>query len=163
MNATVSLAGRIMTSSPVCSMMRLATFGAVACALPATQAPGPPGTTPAPRGLDPMDSLSVETNEIPGVGTTPFPMPPTLLHTPNYDPDVALTTPQLVALHGYPSESHVVRTEDGYLLTLHRIPGGRDHRGPSGGATARPVVFLQHGLLASSADWVLTGPGKSLA
>lgn len=152
-----------MTSSPVCSMMRLATFGAVACALPATQAPGPPGTTPAPRGLDPMDSLSVETNEIPGVGTTPFPMPPTLLHTPNYDPDVALTTPQLVALHGYPSESHVVRTEDGYLLTLHRIPGGRDHRGPSGGATARPVVFLQHGLLASSADWVLTGPGKSLA
>lgn len=70
--------------------------------------------------------------------------------------------PQLVSLHGYPSESHVVVTEDGYLLTLHRIPGGRNHRGPSGGAAARPVVFLQHGLLASSADWVLTGPGKSL-
>lgn len=72
-----------------------------------------------------------------------------------------------MALHGYPSESHVAVTEDGYLLTLHRIPGGRrqgrhSDPGPSGGATARPVVFLQHGLLASSADWVLTGPGKSL-
>jgi len=73
-----------------------------------------------------------------------------------------LLQPQLVAAHGYPSESHVVRTEDGYLLTLHRIPGGRLHQGPSGGASGRPVVFLQHGLLASSADWVLTGPGKSL-
>lgn len=164
MNSTVSLAGRIMSSSPVCSMMRLATFGAVACAMSSTPSPtAVPGvTTPAPRGLDAsLESSSIEANEIPGLGGVP--PPPPLPRTPNYDPDVALTTPQLVALHGYPSESHVVGTGDGYLLTLHRIPGGRGHRGPSGGAAARPVVFLQHGLLASSADWVLTGPGKSLA
>lgn len=30
---------------------------------------------------------------------------------------------------GYPFEEHVVRTEDGYLLVLHRIPGGRTGAG----------------------------------
>jgi len=53
---------------------------------------------------------------------------------------------------GYPAESHVVMTEDGYLLTLHRIPGGND---------SLPVL-LQHGLLSSSADWVLLGKNKAL-
>lgn len=37
-------------------------------------------------------------------------------------------------------------------MTLHRIPGKfKSH-----------PVLVQHGLLASSADWVLTGPKKSL-
>ncbi|KAL6417512.1 hypothetical protein ACFW04_012680 [Cataglyphis niger] len=44
-------------------------------------------------------------------------------------------------------------TEDGYLLTLHRIPGGND---------SLPVL-LQHGILGSSADWVILGKGKALA
>lgn len=95
MNTTVSLAGRIMSSSPVCSMMRLATFGALACALQST--PAPPATraatTLAPRGMDPADTLgagpaSIETNEIPGVGPGRQALP----YTPNYDPDVALST-----------------------------------------------------------------------
>ncbi|EFN72560.1 Lipase 3 [Camponotus floridanus] len=43
-------------------------------------------------------------------------------------------------------------TEDGYLLTLHRIPGGNN---------SLPVL-LQHGLLCSSADWVVLGKGKAL-
>ncbi|KAL6431814.1 hypothetical protein ACFW04_007358 [Cataglyphis niger] len=54
---------------------------------------------------------------------------------------------------GYPAEVHVVMTEDGYLLTLHRIPGGND---------SLPVL-LQHALLCSSADWVILGKGKALA
>jgi len=37
-------------------------------------------------------------------------------------------------------------------LTLHRIPGGND---------SLPVL-LQHGLLCSSADWVVLGKGKAL-
>lgn len=45
-------------------------------------------------------------------------------------------------------------TEDGYILTVHRIPS----------YAAQPhVVFLQHGLMSSSADWVLTGPDHALA
>ncbi|XP_063239532.1 gastric triacylglycerol lipase-like [Bacillus rossius redtenbacheri] len=76
-----------------------------------------------------------------------------------YDTDQELSTPDLVRKHGYPAESHVALTADGYLLTLHRIPHGRT-RPDAGG---RPVVFLQHGLLSSSADWVIMGPNTSLA
>ncbi|KAJ1529189.1 hypothetical protein ONE63_005995 [Megalurothrips usitatus] len=65
---------------------------------------------------------------------------------------VDYTTPMLIARYGYASESHTVRTQDGYLLTLHRIPN-----------PGKPVIFLQHGVLSSSADWVVLGPGKALA
>ncbi|EFN62712.1 Lipase 1 [Camponotus floridanus] len=54
---------------------------------------------------------------------------------------------------GYPAEVHVVMTEDGYLLTFHRIPGDND---------SLPVL-LQHGLLGSSADWVVLGKDKAFA
>ncbi|KAL6431806.1 hypothetical protein ACFW04_007358 [Cataglyphis niger] len=60
---------------------------------------------------------------------------------------------QMIKRAGYPAEVHVVMTEDGYLLTLHRIPGGND---------SLPVL-LQHALLCSSADWVILGKGKALA
>lgn len=69
-------------------------------------------------------------------------------------------TDQMIAEAGYPCETHMVKTEDGYLLRLHRIPGGREHTGEG---DARPAVFLQHGLLSSSADWVLTGPDHAIA
>ncbi|XP_043473344.1 lipase 3-like isoform X2 [Leptopilina heterotoma] len=67
--------------------------------------------------------------------------------------DADLNTAELIKKAGYPAEAHVVITEDGYLLTIHRIPA------PEGSTP----VFLQHGFLGSSADWVLTGKGKSLA
>ncbi|XP_029167695.1 lipase 1-like [Nylanderia fulva] len=54
---------------------------------------------------------------------------------------------------GYPAEAHVITTEDGYLLTLHRIPGGKN---------SLPVL-LQHGLVSSSAAWIVLGKGKALA
>jgi hypothetical protein len=66
--------------------------------------------------------------------------------------------PQLVRKYGYPVESHTVLTADGYFLTLHRIPRGRknatQHR--------RGAVIVQHGILSSSADWVIIGPDKAL-
>ncbi len=59
---------------------------------------------------------------------------------------------------GYPVEEHVVTTEDGYLLTMHRITSGRksenDHRTP---------VFLGHCLMCSSAVFAFGPPENSLA
>ncbi|KAF7282447.1 hypothetical protein GWI33_002675 [Rhynchophorus ferrugineus] len=73
-----------------------------------------------------------------------------------YNPDVDLNVPQIIARHGYMSETHVVVSKDGYLLTLHRIPRSKN------GSTGNTPVFLQHGLLGSSADWIING-NNSLA
>jgi len=55
-------------------------------------------------------------------------------------------TPEIISKAGYTPETHTVFTDDGYILTLHRIPGDG------------PVVFCQHGIEDSSATWVLAGP-----
>ncbi|KAH8410817.1 hypothetical protein KR222_011219, partial [Zaprionus bogoriensis] len=65
-----------------------------------------------------------------------------------------------IASHGYPSEAHEVVTEDGYVLTLFRIPyshklQNRDQH--------RPAVLLQHGLFSNSDCWLSSGPDNSLA
>lgn len=59
--------------------------------------------------------------------------------------------PQLLKAYGYPSEVHNIVTEDGYILETHRIanPG-------------KQPVILMHGMLDSSATWVLTGPKAGL-
>lgn len=90
------------------------------------------------------------------------------------DPELDMTTPQLIAHRGYPVETHEVTTSDGYILELHRIPYSR--RVPSrfqrskqfgnkyaNRMSTRPVVFLQHGLLCSSSDWVLNPTDRGLA
>jgi len=74
-------------------------------------------------------------------------------------PEVEMTVPEIIRYNGYPAEVHNVTTEDGYILTLHRIPHGR--KGPPQTNTARPVVFLQHGLLCSSSNWVTNPPNES--
>jgi len=56
------------------------------------------------------------------------------------------STLQMILDAGYPAEKHEVTTQDCYILTLHRIPG------------PGKVVFLQHGLIDSSAAWVIAGP-----
>ena len=64
---------------------------------------------------------------------------------------------------GYPCEIHMVETEDGYILQIHRIPHGRDNSTIAPGKT-RPVVFVQHGLEGDSSNWVISYdyPEKSL-
>ncbi|KAG7296058.1 hypothetical protein JYU34_021155 [Plutella xylostella] len=74
--------------------------------------------------------------------------------------DARLDVPELVRKYNYPLEEHTVTTSDGYVLTLHRIPHGRDAHSTPG---PRPVIFLMHGIVCSSADWVITGPGSGLA
>lgn len=49
-------------------------------------------------------------------------------------------------------EEYYVNTPDGYILKVFRIP-----------KPGKEVVFLQHGLLCSSADWVVSGPERALA
>lgn len=75
------------------------------------------------------------------------------------DPYIHFTTPQLIVYHGYCAESHTILTDDGYFLTVHRIPFSNNHPRK----VPKKTVLLHHGLLGSSADWVITGPKKALA
>lgn len=75
-------------------------------------------------------------------------------------PEEDLPVPELIRFWGYPEESHQVRTEDGYLLTVHRIPHAKNDPEPN---RPRPVFFLQHGLLCSSSNWVTNLPQHGLA
>merc|ERR1711962_740829 len=71
-----------------------------------------------------------------------------------------LTTPELIEHFGYPAEIHQVTTSDGYILTIHRIPHGIHDDANS--TKIRPVVFLNHCLLCSSADWLFNTPEKAI-
>ncbi len=62
----------------------------------------------------------------------------------------------MIRSYGYVCEEHNYTTEDGYVNTLHHIP-------PSPGVKPRKqAVFLQHGLMGTSADYVMGRPDKSL-
>ncbi|GJQ87658.1 hypothetical protein Trydic_g17477 [Trypoxylus dichotomus] len=75
-------------------------------------------------------------------------------------PDVGLTVIEMIERQGYVVEQHTnIQTSDGYLLDLHRMPYGKNNSRVVG----KPVVFLMHGILSSSADWVNMGPEKSIA
>ncbi|XP_044594619.1 lipase 1-like isoform X2 [Cotesia glomerata] len=62
-------------------------------------------------------------------------------------------TTKLIERDGYYGETHNVTTEDGFILSLHRIPGKLN---------STPVLLI-HGLLCTSALWVVLGKEKSLA
>lgn len=62
-----------------------------------------------------------------------------------------LFQPKMIERHGYPSETHTVTTEDGYMLNLHRIPN-----------PGKQPVLLNHGILMSSVDFIVTGPDRAL-
>ncbi|NWZ75595.1 LICH hydrolase, partial [Poecile atricapillus] len=80
---------------------------------------------------------------------------------------------EIVRYHGYPYEEHEVLTDDGYYLTLQRIPHGRDKQesfsiSHKAGAQAsnmfspKAVVLLQHGLVLEGSNWVTNLPNASL-
>jgi len=64
----------------------------------------------------------------------------------------------LCELYGYYAEEHVVQTEDGYLLGVHRLawkPGQEGtHVNAGPGTLQKKVVYLHHGLMMNSEVWV---------
>ena len=97
------------------------------------------------------------------------------------------TQPELVLKRGFPIECHRIATDDGYLLTLHRIPYGRTGPDPIGAlllllllhknaifgnccnylcikeVPPRPAVYFLHGVSDSSFTWLHNAADESLA
>ncbi|XP_023246170.1 lipase 3 isoform X2 [Copidosoma floridanum] len=98
-----------------------------------------------------------------------------MMNEDNHD-EVHMTTPELITKHGYVAETHHVWTEDGYRLELHRVVKKARKRNTinmdevlssqakeDSNPKIKPPIIVNHGLLSSSADWVLLGPEKALA
>ena len=68
--------------------------------------------------------------------------------------------PDLVKSYGYQLEEHFIETEDGYKLTLHRIPGVQRKNQANKRA---PIVLLAHCLMSSSAVFTYGPTNNSLA
>jgi lysosomal acid lipase/cholesteryl ester hydrolase len=66
---------------------------------------------------------------------------------------------ELCELYGYYCEEHIVQTDDGYLLGVHRLawrPGEEGLRvnGRREGGLKKKVVYMHHGLMMNSEVWV---------
>lgn len=66
----------------------------------------------------------------------------------------------VVKPNGYKCQEFEVQTEDGFILSMQRIPEGR---GGGGGGERKQPVFLQHGVLMDGMTWLLNSPQESLA
>jgi lysosomal acid lipase/cholesteryl ester hydrolase len=87
-------------------------------------------------------------------------MHPAIIAANGSDPEVDMTTPQIIAHWGYPAQIVTVTTTDGYILEMHRIPFGKNS-GPT--KNPKPVIFLQHGFECSSSNWVTNLPNEAAA
>ncbi|XP_064572323.1 putative lysosomal acid lipase/cholesteryl ester hydrolase [Zonotrichia leucophrys gambelii] len=77
-----------------------------------------------------------------------------------HNPERFMNISEKILFHGYPSEEYEVMTEDGYFLSLNRIPHGKEGTRLSGGRT--PVLIV-HGFCLDGGDWVDNLPENSLA
>ncbi|KAL6954893.1 sterol esterase [Sarracenia purpurea var. burkii] len=63
-----------------------------------------------------------------------------------------------ITIHGYECQEYEVTTDDGYILSVQRIPQGR----VGGGTNKKLPVILQHGLFLDGRTWVLNSPDQNL-
>ena len=68
------------------------------------------------------------------------------------DGDGHKTIQEICVENGFKYEEHTVVTEDGYILTVMRIPG---LVGETVSDSPKPVVFMQHGLMDAADAWVM--------
>jgi len=73
------------------------------------------------------------------------------------DPEVNMNASQLITYWGYPVEQYDVTTEDGYILTIFRIPYGKGQQP----ADNKPIIFIQHGLECDCTNWITNLPSES--
>lgn len=66
-----------------------------------------------------------------------------------------------VTIHGYKCQEFDVTTQDGYILSVQRIPEGRAGGGGGGGTNKQPVL-IQHGVLVDGMTWLLNPPEQNL-
>ncbi|XP_026319817.1 lipase 3-like [Hyposmocoma kahamanoa] len=69
-------------------------------------------------------------------------------------------THQHIERAGYVAETHHVTTEDGYILEMHRIPFRRNE---TSGSADRPVVFILHGLMGASHNFIVLGRHNAIS
>ncbi|XP_044763870.1 lipase member K-like [Coccinella septempunctata] len=65
------------------------------------------------------------------------------------DPDLLLDLEQFLQKHGYPVEPHEIMTDDGYLVTIFRIPHGQNGTG----VNTKPILMM-HGLTGTAYNFL---------
>ncbi|XP_041974373.1 lipase 3-like [Aricia agestis] len=98
-------------------------------------------------------SLQCATNDIIALNRAPDLRP--LKRALGYIEDTYLNFTELTKKYGFPSEEHAVTTQDGYILTVYRIPSKCSE-------SKRYPVMLMHGIIDSSDAWIITKPKKAL-
>ncbi|XP_040601312.1 tear acid lipase-like protein isoform X2 [Mesocricetus auratus] len=84
-----------------------------------------------------------------------------LLKSKPKNPEANMNTGEIISYWGYKCEVYEVVTGDGYILSLYRIPCGKNETMDSCN-TPKTAVYLQHGLTLSASAWILNPPNSSL-
>ncbi|XP_062988989.1 lipase member M-like [Elgaria multicarinata webbii] len=77
----------------------------------------------------------------------------------NVNPEVYMNISEIIRHRGYQAEEYKVLTPDDYILTINRIPSGREQPWH---IPKKPVVLLQHGFALEGSSWVENMHNNSL-